>query len=231
MDGLSEVLLVVLLGLSLLMANSSRLIHCIRLVAFQGILVGLLPLAQWDWSSGFPGFGLLALVIVSVCVKGITLPLLLYRAMRMTNVECEFKPLVGYSASMAVALLVIGFSFAISSGIVPLSDASSFSVPVSISTMLLGLFLVISRRKALIQALGFLAFENGISIFGIGMSLQYSWIIELGVLLVIFALVFMMGIAVCQISREFSHTDIYRLNLLVDWDRNGKGVEKDEEVA
>ena len=54
------------------------------------------------------------------------------------------------------------------------------------------------------------------------MSLQYSWIIELGVLLVIFALVFMMGFAVCQISREFSHTDIYRLNLLVDWDRNGK---------
>lgn len=231
MDGLSEVLLVVLLGLSLLMANSSRLIHCIRLVAFQGILVGLLPLAQWDWSSGFPGFGLLALVIVSVCVKGITLPLLLYRAMRMTNVECELKPLVGYSASMAVALLVIGFSFVVSSRIAPLSEVCSLVLPVSLSMMFLGLFLTIARRKALLQALGLLVFVNGISIFGIGVSLEHGWIIELGVLLASFVLVFLMGIAVCQISREFSHTDIDHLNLLVDLNRKGKGVKKDEEVA
>ena len=97
--------------------------------------------------------------------------------------------------------------------------------------MLTGLFLIIARRKALTQALGFLVFENGITVFGIGMTLENSFIVELGILLDVLALVFIMGIAVFHINREFAHIDTDRLNHLGDWSAQEPELktEQDEE--
>ena len=39
----------------LVLCASSRLVHCIRVVALQGILLGVLPFFMWNWSAGMPG--------------------------------------------------------------------------------------------------------------------------------------------------------------------------------
>ena len=85
------------------------------------------------------------------------------------------------------------------------------------SSILIGLFLIIARRKALTQVLGFLTFENGIALFGTGMMIEHGAIIELGILLDVFVFVFVVGIAVFQINREFQHMDADRLNTLRDY--------------
>ena len=82
--------------------------------------------------------------------------------------------------------------------------------------MLTGLFIVMARKKAITQAIGFLTFENGISLFGTGLMLECGLVVELGILLDVFALVFIMGIAVLRINREFEHIDADRLNRLGD---------------
>ena len=91
------------------------------------------------------------------------------------------------------------------------------AAPVAFTTILTGLFLIVSRKKAITQAIGFLTFENGITAFGAGMALEYGLVVELGILLDVFVLVFVMGIAVFRISREFQHIDSDRLNTLGDW--------------
>ena len=72
------------------------------------------------------------------------------------------------------------------------------------------------RKKALTQVIGFLTFENGITLFGIGLMKHHSFLVELGILLDVFVLVFIMGIAICQIQREFSHIDADKLTALDD---------------
>jgi len=89
-------------------------------------------------------------------------------------------------------------------------------VPTALSTICTGLFLIITRRKAITQVIGFLVFENGVSIFGTGMMIHNGLLVELGLLLDVFALVFIMGIAVFNINRSFQHIDTHSLNALGD---------------
>jgi hydrogenase-4 component E len=92
----------------------------------------------------------------------------------------------------------------------------SLLVPVALSTILIGLFLIVSRKKALSQVLGYLVFENGIFTFGVGAAYEAPVLVEMGVLLDVFVAVFVMGIAIFHISREFDSIDTTRLETLRD---------------
>jgi hydrogenase-4 component E len=73
---------------------------------------------------------------------------------------------------------------------------------------------VVTRRKAITQVIGYLAMENGIYAFGLATAVRAPLLVELGVLLDIFAAVFVMGIAILHIRREFDHIDTDRLTML-----------------
>ena len=217
MTGWTEIVLAALLISDLSLAAASRLYHCIKLAALQGLLLGLLPLVIWNWQESPPHWELLLVAAANIVVKCVALPCLLARAMRRANVRRELEPLAGYSASLLIALTLAGASFYFCSrlGIAP-DSPSLLAAPVAFTTMLIGLFIIIARRKAITQAIGFLTFENGIAVFGTGMMLDWGLLVELGILLDVFVLVFVMGIAVFQISREFDHIDADRLNRLGD---------------
>lgn len=218
MNGLIEILLLLFLLSSFLLTCSSRMLHCIRLVAFQGLLLGLLPLAVARVEQSGFGIGIVLLALINIAVKGGILPYLLRRSMQKAQVRRELEPLLGYAASSLLALAMIGASFWFSRQFEgAINPVSRLVAPVAFSSILIGLFLIIARRKALTQVLGFLTFENGIALFGAGMMLEHGAIIELGILLDVFVLVFVMGIAVFQISREFQHIDADRLNTLRDY--------------
>jgi len=197
---------------SIVLLGSSLLTSAIRVVALQGAALSFLPFlvmeASWAGRALF-------LAALTMGLKGIVFPVLLNRSLREANVRREMKPLVGYSLSLAlgVALLILAFWLAgrlygIGVGISKLSLAAAFFM------MFTGLFLIIARRKALTQVLGFLVLENGIYAFGLTAVGHIHWLVELGVLLDVFVAVFIMGIAIDHISREFDHIDVDQLDQL-----------------
>jgi hydrogenase-4 component E len=95
--------------------------------------------------------------------------------------------------------------------------ASGLLVPTAFFLILTGMFLIVARRQALTQALGYLVLENGIYAFGSLLAKSAPWLVELGVLLDVFAAVFIMGIIIFHIHREFDHIDTHRLVYLQDW--------------
>jgi hydrogenase-4 component E len=216
MDIALDMLLVGLLLSDLLLLASSRLIHCVKTMAFQGALVGLIPLVAAFMDEG--GLSMpLAIASINVAVKGLALPWLLARAARQANVRKEVEPYVGYPASIVFGCALAAFSFLICSKLsLPDEPLSFLAAPVAFTMMGIGLFIIASRRKALTQVVGFLAFENGICVFGGGLLIEQGLIVELGILLDVLVLVFVMGIAVFQINREFDHADADRLNKLDD---------------
>ena len=215
----NELLLAVLLLSALMMAVSSRLLHCIRIVALQGIILGALPLTlapvwgECHW----------AMALINLILKGMLLPILLYRTMKFAGVKRELEPLAGYSLSAGILLLIMLLSFLVS-GNLPMpngaASVASVAMPTAFTLALGGLFIVIARKKALTQVIGFLMFENGITLFGTAVMREHPVVVELGILLDVLALVFIMGIAVYQIRREFSHIDSDRLNMLDDLSEN-----------
>lgn len=215
MNQFNELLLALFMLSCLMLAVSSRLLHCIRLVAMQGILLGILPLTL----SCHLSMDHAPLAAVNLILKGILLPLLLCMAMKKAGVKRELEPIVGYSFSAAVVLGLILFSFYITGKLgIPAGAANlaEVAIPAALSTLMCGLFIVISRKKALTQVIGFLVFENGITLFGAAVMREHPLVVELGILLDVLVLVFIMGIAIHQISREFSHIDADRLNQLDD---------------
>lgn len=215
MNMATDLILTAFMGLCLMLCASSRLVHCIRLVALQGILLGVLPILMWNWAGGVPGLEIWSAAFINIVVKGLLLPLLLIRAMRKAGVKRELEPLAGYSWSLLIVTVMGALALWLSRSL-GIPDVPVLAVPAAALTVFTGLFIIISRRKAITQSLGFLAFENGIALFGVAMHLEYGFFVELGILLDVLVLVFVMGITVFQISREFEHIDADRLNLLTD---------------
>ena len=210
-----DLILTAFLAVCLMLSGSSRLVHCIRLVALQGILLGVMPIVMWNWSKGMPGTEPWAAAFVNIAVKGVLLPILLIRAMHKAGVKRELEPLMGYSWSLFIVSAAGALALWLSRSL-DIPGVPVLAVPAAAVTVFTGLFIIIFRRKAITQSLGFLTFENGIALFGVAMHLEYGFFVELGILLDVLVLVFVMGIAVFQISREFEHIDADRLNLLTD---------------
>jgi hydrogenase-4 component E len=206
------VMLVALINLALL--GTSRLATCIRLSAYQGIALGFLP-ALASTQGVTPR--ILIFMAGLIVLKGIVFPRLLFRALRAADVRHEVEPYIRFVPSMLIGMLILGLSFWISSRMELPSPASSpLILPVALATILTSLLIIISRRRALSQVIGYLVLENGILVFGAGLALEEPILVEIGVLLDIFVAVFVMGIAIFHLSREFDHIDVDQLSLLKD---------------
>lgn len=210
-----DTILVVLVLSNFLLLGSSRLAVCIRVVAVQGILLGVLTLLAHE--DGVT-LRVLLLALVSAGVKGAVFPWLLTRALREANVRREIEPYVGYNLSILIGTVALAVSLWLSVRLpLPSQPLSSLVVPVALFSILVGLLVIVSRKKALTQVLGYLVLENGIYAFGVGLVQRAPVVVELGVLLDVFVAVFVMGIAIFHINREFDHIDTDRLATLRDW--------------
>lgn len=215
---LSEIALALFLIADLALAGASRLKYAIRLVAIQGWIVGMLPVFLWNWrENGCPEFRIWLIASVNMLVKGVVLPVLLNYAVRKARTRRELEPIVSFQMSRFVVFLMAVGGFAVGRLLhVHETIASELAIPVAFTTMGTGCLLICARKKAVTQVLGFLVLENGISLFGAGILLEYGIVVELGILLDVLALVFILGIAIFQINRTFSSTDTDQLNHLGD---------------
>lgn len=214
MNQLQNAILVLLVLTGFMLLASSRLVACIRTVAIQGILLGLLAIAVQDGKLSIVG---VLLPLTSATVKGFLLPWLLTRAMRDADTVREIEPLIGYNLSVIIGAIALGVSLWLGERLpLPNQPASFLLVPAALFTCLAGLVLLITRSKAITQVLGYLTLENGVYAFGAAVALQMPILLELGILLDVFVGVFVMGIAIFHISRQFDHIDTDRLVSLSD---------------
>jgi hydrogenase-4 component E len=193
---------------------SSRLAALIETMMLQAVALAVIPLtlAPGPWP-----LRLLVLLLVTVMVKGVLLPWLLRRAMRAADVQREIEPFIGYSTSVLTGIALLGLSFMIAQPLktTPLLGSTAL-LPGALFTILTGLLIIVSRRKALTQVVGYLTMENGIYAFGAALAVEEPLLVEMGVLLDVFVAVFVMGITIYQINREFDHIDTDRLSELKD---------------
>ena len=203
-------LLVVLSDLAIL--GTSRLSSCIRGLAAQGFLLGLLPVLIAPQLSVHA----VSLAVGTVIVKAVAPPWFLAWAIREAAVRREIEPIVGFVASQLLGALAVALAFAIASRLPLPVMQQPLLVPVSLATLIIGFIVLTTRRKALVQVVGYLILENGIYLFGLTQTESVPFLLELGVLLDIFVGVFIMGIVVFHINREFDSLDSTRLTELSD---------------
>lgn len=201
-------LLVVLLNFYVL--SSNRLGACIKTVALQGGMLALVPIFIHPISGH-----LLFLAATAMVLKGFFMPRLLFRAIQQVQIRREIEPMIGYVPTLIIGTLATAAAFVFSDRL-PLLELhrGSLAIPCGLATMATGFLMLITRRKALTQALGYLILENGIYVFGILLAEAMPFMVEAGVLLDLLVAIFIMGIMVNQINRTFSSLNLQNLSSL-----------------
>ena len=209
MNGGADFLLAALIVAALYMVATSRLVACVRASALQGVILALLPLAL-EWADGPrpASLHIVVLVIGALSIKAIVIPRLLLRSMREAGVRREVEPMVSLHASILAAAGLVGLAFWLATTMqLPFVVAARLLVPAAVANVLLGFLLVVARRQAITQVVGYLALENGVFVFGLGLARQQPVVVELSLLLDVLVGVFVMGIAINHISQTFDHVD------------------------
>jgi hydrogenase-4 component E len=211
MTGTLNLLIGLAMGLNLVALASGRMPSVIRAVAAQGMILGVLPLlieSHLNWLGWLVAVG-------TVAVKGFVIPMLLGRAMRTANIDRDIEPDLGFVPSLLLG--AGGTIAAVAAGrALPLrpEHAGTLLVPGAIASVLTGLILLIGRSKAISQVSGYLILENGIYLFGLLLIQATPLLVESGILLDLTVGVFVIGIIVDRIQREFDTLDTRKLTVL-----------------
>ncbi|HEY3309066.1 MAG TPA: hydrogenase [Desulfuromonadaceae bacterium] len=214
MNSAVDQLLIIVLLINIFILGTHRPRVAIRAIATQGIILGLMPLLIHPFQ-----IHILVITGFVVLAKGILIPWLLYGAVQRVGFHEQMQPLLGYSGNIIAGALatVLAFIFAARLPLAAMHQGLLIA-PAAMATILAGFIALGSRRKAINQVLGYLLLENGIFIFGLLLTRSMPFMVEAGALLDLIAGIFVMGIIINQISREFSSIDTSRMNTLREVD-------------
>ena len=186
----------------------------VRLLAVQGILLGVLAgiLAVRLDSLELAVVGLGVLVLKAVVVPGI-----LRRVLRDSGEARETEPLINVTASIVAAALLILLAYAASRPIVRLApSAETQAVPVGLAMVLLGFFVLVTRRRSLSQIVGFLLLDTGIATTAFLITGGVPGIVDLAVSLDVLLVVLVLQVLTARLKVTFGGTDIDELRELHD---------------
>jgi hydrogenase-4 component E len=148
-------------------------------------------------------------------LKGLIIPRLLKRMERRFAAERELEPYVNTATSLVIAGLLVLFGYAITRPLVALSQLPTRAgMPLAMGLVLVSLFVVISRKKALTQVIGFLMLENGLALLAVLGTYGIPLIVELGVFLDVLMGFLVMQIFIYQIHETFESIDVEQLSNL-----------------
>lgn len=159
-------------------------------------------------------FHLYAASVVTFVSKGVLIPMFLRRIVRRIKATHDVEPYISNALSLTISgILVVAVYASLKEGIV-VTGLSKNVLQISIAVILIGLFIMITRRKAIIQVIGLLFMENGLFLAGFALTFGMPLIIELGVLFDMLMGVIILGIFVIQIKKSFASSDLDKLTIL-----------------
>lgn len=208
-----NMLLVLVMMLNLFALGTSRIRSLIRLIALQGVLLGIMPLLVHRHLA----LGPLLVSAAAIALKSLFIPWMLTRALREAQIKREVEPMIGYLPSMFLGALATGLALIFAASLPLVEDHTMLLVvPASLATVLVGFILLTTRYKAITQVIGYLVLENGIFIFGLLLIEAMPVIVEMGALLDLFVGIFVISIIVNHINRTFSSLDTRRFGEVKD---------------
>ena len=158
---------------------------------------------------------LYAVAVLLLLLKGVAIPKLLRRMAKRFGAEQELTPYVNTATSLVVAGLLVVLGYILMRPLVMVSDLPTRGgMPLAMGLVLVSLFVLISRKKALTQVVGFLMLENGIALLAILGTYGVPLIVELGVFLDALMGILVMQIFVYRIQETFETMDIEQLSRL-----------------
>ena len=191
-----------------------ELASIVRLLALQGAFIAGLAALVGSAEGGVAPY-LVALGVLAL--KAVVIPVVLRRVLADSGEARETEPLVNVSASLLAAALLTLLAYVVSQPLVALAPSpATRALPVGIAVVLLGFFVLVTRRRALSQVAGFLLLDNGIATTAFLAASGVPLVVELGVSLDVLLVVLVLQILAARMRLTFGGTDLDELTELSD---------------
>jgi hydrogenase-4 component E len=147
--------------------------------------------------------------------KAIAVPYFMKYLIKRNNITREAEPYLPNFISLIIATLIIVVTIILSSAIDDKNLDKTFFV-VALSNLFIGLYLIVSRKKIITHVIGYLVIENGVFILALAVGNEMPMLVNLGIMLDIFASVLILGVFFNKIGDVLKDPDVNLLRNLKD---------------
>ena len=197
---------------SFAMLSQRRILSLVNLFALQGAVLSA-STAIVAYTSG--ATHLYASALLSLILKVIVLPWILHRLIARLDVRWDTETQLNIPATMLVGIVIVVFAFALAQPIAQLSaTVTRGTLGIALAVVLLSFLMMITRRKAVSQVIGFLAMENGLFFAATSATYGMPMVVELGIALDVLVGMVILGVFLFQIREQFDSLDIRHLESL-----------------
>ena len=209
---LINLLAALLLLLAFAMLAQRRVLTLIDLFAAQGLALacstGIVAYATNQphlyWSAG-----------LTLLLKVVLLPWILHRLIRKLDVRWDVEGLINIPLTMLIGIVLVVFSFNLAFPIAQLaSTVTRATIGIAMASVMLSFLMMITRRKAIPQVIGFLSMENGLFFAATSATYGMPMVVELGIALDVLVAMLILGVFFFQIREQFDSLDLKHLEKL-----------------
>lgn len=205
---------VMLVVSSLLLVWLKSIRMAIKILSLQSIFLGITGILL-AWQTGAADMYMMSLL--TIVVKGVAIPSILDSTMKKMSIKRETEKFIGREISLLCASGLVVFSFVITKPLgVIMSDTGHPYLPHAISMVLIGLFVMITHKKAIMQGIGLIVIENGLFLFALSASGGMPFMVDIGIFFDVFVSVILISLLSYRMNQTFK-------SISTDWLRKLKG--------
>lgn len=211
---------IILFGLTMLyLSATSRIIAHIRLLIIQGVLLFLICCSGMHGHINWLNFAFLT--VETLIVKSIVIPWFLYKVLKKTHSNRDVAANIPHFYCLFISSMILLAGFLVSNYYVSsMKLISPMFFGVSVATIIISLWLITIKHKIISNVIEFITMENGIFLLSLSVAKEMPMLVNLGVLLDVFIAVYILGLFVNEINKEFKDLEVSHLSDLKDYEYN-----------
>jgi hydrogenase-4 component E len=210
---MTNVLLIIFIISLLYVSIANRIITYVRVLALQGFILFGVTFSQL---KDIQTWNLVLILLETVVFKALAVPIFLGYLIKRNKITRETEPYLPHFISLIIITLIVVTTVLLANSIEDTQLDKIFFI-VALSTLFTGLYFIASRKKIITHVMGYLMIENGVFVLSLAVGNEMPNLVNLGIMLDVFASVLILGIFLNKIGDVFKNVDVDQLSNLKDY--------------
>jgi hydrogenase-4 component E len=194
---------------SFMMLYQDRLYALLNIFALHAVVLTL-SVAWQAFVQDAPHLYITA--VIALVFKGIIIPVALHRMIRKLGIHREIETVVGIGPTMLAGMALVALSMVVMLRVTPVANPlAREDLAFALSVLLLGLLVMVTRRNAVSQVIGFMSLENGLVLAATGAK-GMPLVVEISVAFSILIAFIVIGVFLFRIRERFDTVDVGALD-------------------
>jgi len=210
---MTNVLLIIFIISLLYVSIANRIITYVRVLALQGVILFGVTFLQLH---AIETWNLALIMLETIVFKAIAVPVFLSYLIKRNKITRVTEPYLPNFISLIIITMIVVITVLLANSIQDTHLDKIFFI-VSLSTLFTGLYFIASRKKIITHVMGYLMIENGVFVLSLAVGNEMPNLVNLGIMLDVFASVLILGIFLNKIGDVFKAADVDQLSNLKDY--------------